>query len=66
MTPKFEETTDLCGAGPDTKRGPPRLFVRPWDGVPSMVDAFAMLRGIEKKYGKIRTFEFVRVRRFRL
>lgn len=44
----------------------PRLFVRPWDGIPSMVDGFAMLRGIERKYGKIKTFKFIRVRRFRL
>jgi len=39
----------------------PRIFVRPWDGVPSMLDGFAMLRGIEDKYGKIRAFTFVRV-----
>ena len=39
----------------------PRIFVRPWDGVPSMLDGFAMLRGIENKYGKIKTFAFVRV-----
>jgi len=39
----------------------PRVFVRPWDGVPSMLDGFAMLRGIENKYGKIKAFNFVRV-----
>lgn len=40
----------------------PSIFVRPWDGVPSMIDGFAMLRGIERKYGKIKAFRFIRVR----
>ena len=45
---------------------PPRIFVRPWDGVPSMLDGFAMIRGIENEYGKVKAFRFLRVRSFRL
>jgi len=37
-----------------------RLFVRPWDGIPSMPDAFAMVRGIERKYGKVKSFKLMR------
>ena len=27
-----------------------------------MLDGFAMIRGIEKKYGKVKSFKFIRVR----
>ncbi|KAI0937759.1 hypothetical protein AcW1_003834 [Taiwanofungus camphoratus] len=34
----------------------PGLFVRPWDGISSMAEVFAMIRGIERKYGRIREY----------
>lgn len=68
MPPKFKKRADTRNdrAIVNIKEGSSRLFVRPWDGVPGMPDGFAMLRGIEKKYGKIKSFKFIRVRRFRL
>lgn len=65
MPPKLNKKKVTPNDGVGTKNIPRRLFVRTWDGVPSMPDGFAMLRGIEKKYGKIKTFKFIRVRCFR-
>jgi hypothetical protein len=39
-----------------------RLFVRPWDGISSLPDAYAIIRGIERRYGKIKSFRMLRVR----
>ncbi|KAF9782401.1 hypothetical protein BJ322DRAFT_218328 [Thelephora terrestris] len=55
-----KKKTDPPADSGGTKNSLQRLFVRPWDGVPAMPDGFAMLRGIEKKYGKVKTFKFIR------
>ncbi|KAF9650981.1 hypothetical protein BDM02DRAFT_3184918 [Thelephora ganbajun] len=60
IPPKYNKKTYIHSGKVDTQSGPPRLFIRPWDGVPSMLDGFVMLRGIEKKYGKIKAFKFTR------
>jgi hypothetical protein len=65
MPPKFDKRTPARSDKLNIRKGPPRIFVRPWDGVPSMLDGFAMLRGIESKYGKVKAFRFVRVCYFR-
>lgn len=62
MPPKFNKKTHTRSGKANARNSPPRIFVRPWDGVPSMVDGFAMLRGIENKYGKVKAFKFTRVR----
>lgn len=36
-----------------TFRNPTTIFVRPWEGVPTMVHVFAIVRSIEKMFGKI-------------
>jgi len=61
MPPRLNKKTRILNNRVVTKSGPPRIFVRPWDGVPSMPDGFAMLRGIENKCGKIKAFKFLRV-----
>ena len=65
MPPKLDKKTHTRNGRANTQGTPPRIFVRPWDGVPSMIDGFAMLRGIESKYGKVRAFKFIRVCWFR-
>jgi len=60
MPPKLNKKPRIRRGKGIVPKGPHRLFVRPWDGVPSMVDGFAMLRGIENKYGKIKAFKFIR------
>ena len=65
MPPKQDKKVRPRGNKGYVNRGPPRIFVRPWDGVPSMLDGFAMLRGIENNYGKVKSFKFIRVRQFR-
>ena len=62
MPPKVNKKTYTRSGEVNTEGAPTRLFVRPWDGVPSMLDGFAMLRGIEEKYGKVKAFRFTRVR----
>jgi hypothetical protein len=62
MPPKLDKKPHTRSGNVDTQNELPRIFVRPWDGVPSMLDGFAMLRGIEKKYGKVKAFRFIRVR----
>ena len=62
MPPKLDRKTHKHNDRVSTKGAPPKIFVRPWDGVPSMLDGFAMLRGIENKYGKVKAFKFIRVR----
>ena len=42
------------------------IFIRPWDGVNSMPEAYAIIRGVERKYGKIRNFMMLRVRSYLL
>jgi hypothetical protein len=37
------------------------IHVRSWETIKSMADVFVILRGIERKYGRIRDFRFVRV-----
>src|ERR1700734_3698516 len=37
------------------------IYVRPWSHPASMAEAFAIIRGIERKYGRIRDFKWVRV-----
>jgi len=61
IPPKLDEKNHTRSGKTGTQNRPPRIFVRPWDGVPSMLDGFAMLRGIENKYGKIKAFNFIRV-----
>ena len=39
------------------------LWVRSWDGVPSMPEGLAVMRAIERRYGKLKYFQFFRVRR---
>lgn len=65
MPPRLGKKKQTRVGKVDTETGPPRIFVRPWDGVPSMIDGFAMLRGIESKYGKLKAFRFIRVRQIR-
>jgi hypothetical protein len=38
------------------------IHVRAWEHPESMADAFAIVRGVERKYGRIRDFMWVRVR----
>ncbi len=37
------------------------LYIRPWDEIESMPAFFAMLRGIEKRFGRVREFRTGRV-----
>lgn len=37
------------------------VFIKPWDGIKSMVEAFAILRAVERKYGRLREYKFIRV-----
>ncbi len=37
------------------------IFIRPWDGVSSMPEALAIVRAVEKKYGKVQDFMVMRV-----
>ncbi|KAF8585231.1 hypothetical protein K439DRAFT_1616065 [Ramaria rubella] len=39
---------------------PRMIFVRPWDGVSSMAHAFAIVRAIERRFGRIQEFVLVR------
>jgi hypothetical protein len=41
---------------------PRMIFVRPWDGIPTISHAFAIVRGIERRFGKIQEFVVLRVR----
>ena len=61
MPPRLHKKTHPRNGKVNAEGGPPRIFVRPWDGVPSMIDGFAMLRGIENRYGKVKSFKFMRV-----
>lgn len=61
MPPKLNKKVHIRNGKVNTEKAP-QIFVRPWDGVPSMLDGFAMLWGIEQKYGKVKTFKFMRVR----
>ncbi|KZT72446.1 hypothetical protein DAEQUDRAFT_809298 [Daedalea quercina L-15889] len=36
------------------------VFVRPWDGISSMPELFAMVRGLERHYGRIREYGVMR------
>lgn len=36
------------------------LWIRPWDGIRSMPEGLAVLRAIERKYGKLKHFMFLR------
>lgn len=38
------------------------IYVRAWKHPDSMADAFAIVRAVEKKYGRLREFKWVRVR----
>jgi hypothetical protein len=38
------------------------IHIRVWDHPASMADAFAIVRGVERKYGRIRDFAWTRVR----
>lgn len=48
----------------ERRKGQGTIFIRPWDGVKSMPEAFAIIRGVERKYGKIRDFMLMRVTSF--
>lgn len=41
---------------------PRMIFVRPWDGIPTMAHAFAVVCEIERQFGRIQEFVVVRVR----
>ncbi|GBE80865.1 hypothetical protein SCP_0305850 [Sparassis crispa] len=41
------------------------IIVRPWDGIQSMPEVFSLIRGIERKYGKIREYSISRDYDFR-
>lgn len=47
---------------PARRSGKQSLYIRPWDGVTSMPEAFAILRSLEHKYGKFKYYQFLRVR----
>lgn len=47
------------GPRDDLKRS---LYVRPRDGIVGMAEAMAYLRALERKYGKLRLYTFLRVR----
>jgi hypothetical protein len=38
------------------------LYIRPFDGITSMPEAFAVLRAVERRYGKMKHYQFVKVR----
>lgn len=37
------------------------IFVRPWDGISSMVELYAIIRGLERHFGRIREYQVGRV-----
>lgn len=37
------------------------IFIKPWDGIKSIVEAYAVIRGVEKQYGQLREYKFMRV-----
>lgn len=37
------------------------LYIRPFDGITSMPEAFAVLRAVERRYGKMKHFNFIKV-----
>lgn len=37
------------------------IYVKPWDGIKSIAEAFAVLRGVEKHLGHLREYKFVHV-----
>ena len=39
-----------------------RLWIRPWDGITSLPEGLAVVRAIERKYGKLKYYLFLRVR----
>ncbi|KAF8484085.1 hypothetical protein JB92DRAFT_3131939 [Gautieria morchelliformis] len=39
---------------------PRMIFVRPWDGIPTISHAFAIVRDIERRFGKIQEFVVLR------
>ncbi|KAH9927832.1 uncharacterized protein B0H18DRAFT_1104001 [Fomitopsis serialis] len=41
------------------------IFVRPWDGIQTMPELLAMIRGLERRYGRIREYEVMRDYDFR-
>lgn len=50
------------GSRPQSTAFHPRMiFVRPWDGLPTMAHAFAIIRDIERRFGKIQEFAIIRV-----
>lgn len=54
-------TTDL-GAHRTHARDKKVLYIRPWDGITSTPEAYAILRAIERRYGKLKHYHFLRVR----
>lgn len=36
------------------------IFVRPWDGISSMVEGLALIRGLERRYGEIQEYQLMR------
>lgn len=48
--------------GSEEDGGLPSLWIRPWDGILSMADGLAVLRAIERRYGKLKYYHFLRVR----
>jgi hypothetical protein len=67
-TTEFSSTTkNISSPGPFPLDASPALsngtlFVRTWDGIPSIAHALAIIRGLESRYGKVREFRFGRVR----
>lgn len=36
------------------------LYVRPWNGITSTPEAYAIVRGLERRYGRLRWYQFLR------
>jgi hypothetical protein len=53
-------TTRTDASAPPTNSG--TVMVRLWGGVHDMVEAFAVLRAVEREYGALREYRFLRVR----
>jgi hypothetical protein len=58
----FDSDTDERVKIPRVSVAQRTIHVRAWEHPESMADAFAIVRGVERKYGRIRDFMWVRVR----
>lgn len=57
--PEFDSSPDTSASAHTQS-----VFVRPWDGISSMPELLAMIRGLERHYGTIREYGVMRVSGF--